>query len=83
MRKKRVILFLFLVLVVLLHVIILSLLFQPEKEWSLSEEQKETVMSIAIAYVEENYGSDYFINGNVTINSYREGGGLFGETVYT
>jgi hypothetical protein len=81
MRKKRVILFI-LVFVVLLHVVILSLLFQPKKEWSLSEEQKEEVMSIAIAYIEENYGTDYYINGNVTISSYTEGGGLFGETVY-
>lgn len=36
---------------------------------------------MAIAYVEENYGTAYFINGNVTISSYTEGGGLFGETV--
>ena len=83
MRKKRIILFLFSVSVILLLIIGVSSLFQPKKEWSLSEAQKEEVMSIAIAYVEENYGTDYFINGNVTINSYREGGGLFGETVYT
>ncbi len=82
MRKKRIIIFLFLIFVVLLHVIIFSLLFQPKKEWSLSEEQKETVMSVAIVYIEENYGNDYFINGDVTISSYTEGGGLFGETVY-
>ena len=82
MRKKRIILFLFSVSVILLLIIGVSSLFQPKKEWSLSEEQKEEVMNIAIAYVEENYGTDYFINGNVTINSYREGGGLFGETVY-
>ena len=83
MRKKGIILFLFLVFIVLLLIIGVSSLFQPKKEWSLSEEQKEEVMSIAIAYVEENYGTDYFINGNVTISSYAEGGGLFGETVYT
>jgi hypothetical protein len=83
MRKKRIILFLFSVAVIVLLIIGVSSLFQPKKEWSLSEEQKEEVMSIAIAYVEENYGTDYFINGNVTINTYREGGGLFGETVYT
>ncbi len=82
MRKKLVILFLLLAFVVLLHIIILSLLFQPKKEWSLSEEQKETVTSIAIAYVEENYGTDYYINGNVTISTYTEGGGFWGETVY-
>ena len=81
MRKKRIVLFI-LVFVVLLHVIILSILFQPKKEWSLSEEQKETVMSVAIAYVEENYGTDYYINGNVTISTCTEGGGFWGETVY-
>jgi len=78
MRKKRIILFI-LIFVVLLHVIILSLLLQPKKEWSLSEEQKETVMNIAIAYFEENYGTDYFINGNVTISSYAEGGDSSGR----
>ncbi len=93
MRKKRVIIFLSLVLLVLLHVVILYSLFQPEKEWSLSEEQKETVMNIATDYVEENYGTDYVINGNITISSYTEGGkpliifgryaGLSGETTYT
>jgi hypothetical protein len=83
MRKKRIILFLFSVCVIILLIIGVSSLFQPKKEWSLSEDQKEVVMSIAIAYVEENYGTDYFINGNVTISSYTEGGGLFGETVYT
>jgi hypothetical protein len=93
MRKKRVIIFLSLALLVLLHLVILYSLFQPEKEWSLSEEQKETVMNIATDYVEENYGSDYVINGNITISSYTEGGkpliifgrysGLSGETTYT
>ncbi|MBN1357727.1 hypothetical protein JW988_03065 [Candidatus Bathyarchaeota archaeon] len=82
MRKKRVIIFLSLALLVLLHVIVLYSLFQPKKEWSLSEEQKETVMRIATAYVEENYGTDYVIDGNITISSYSEGGGLLGETVY-
>ncbi len=83
MRKKRIILFLFSVIIVILLIIGVSSLFQLKKKWSLSEEQKEEVMSIAIAYVEENYGTDYFINGNVTISSYTEGGGFFGETVYT
>jgi hypothetical protein len=83
MRKKRVIILLLLVFVILLLIIGVTSLFQPKKEWSLSEEQKETVMNIAIAYVEENYGADYLINGNVTISSYTEGSGLFGETVYT
>ena len=82
MRKKTIILFLSLVFLVLFHAITLSLMFQPKKEWSLSEEQKETVMSVAIAYVEENYGADYYINGSIAISSYTEGGGPFGETVY-
>jgi hypothetical protein len=84
MRKKRVILFI-LVFVVFLQVVILYILFQPKKAWSLSslsEEQREKVMSVAIAYVEENYGTDYYINGNVTISTYTEGGGFWGEIVY-
>jgi hypothetical protein len=84
MRKKRVILFI-LVFVVLLQLAILFMLFQPKKAWSLSslsEEQKETVMSVASAYVEENYGVDYYINGNVTVCTYTEGGGFWGEVVY-
>ena len=82
MGKKRIFVLLFSVLVVVLLIVGVTLLFQPEKEWSLSEEQKETVMSIATAYIEENYGTDYYINGNVTVSSYTEGGGLFGKTVY-
>lgn len=83
MREKRIILVLFSVSVIALLIIGISSLFQPKKEWSLSEEQKETVMNVGIAYVEENYGTHYFINGNVTISTYTEGGGFFGETVYT
>jgi hypothetical protein len=79
MRKKHV-LFLFSVFIVLLLIVGVSLLFQPKKEWSLSslsEEQKETVMNAGIAYVEENYGTDYYINGNVTISTYTEGGAVY------
>jgi hypothetical protein len=86
MRKKRIILVLFSVSVIALLIIGISSLFQPKKEWSLSslsEEQKETVMNVGIAYIEENYGTDYFINGNVTISTCAEGGGFFGENVYT
>jgi hypothetical protein len=36
---------------------------------SLSEEQKEEVMNIGVNYVEENYGSDYSINGDVEVGS--------------
>lgn len=77
-RKKHVILFLLSIFIVLLLIIGVPSLFQPKKEWFLSEEQKETVLSVGIAYVEENYGTDYFINGNVTIGTYTEG-----RTVYT
>ena len=80
MRKKRIILVLFSVSVIALLIIGISSLFQPKKEWSLSslsEEQKETVMNVGIAYVEENYGTDYYINGNVTIRTYSEGGDVY------
>jgi len=83
MRKRHVIIFLLSVSVILLLIIGVTSLFQPKEEMALSEEQKEEVMSIAIAYVEENYGTDYFINGNVTIGTYTEGSGLFGKKVYT
>ena len=33
------------------------MLFQPEKEWDLSEEEKEIVM-MATAYIEDNYGKN-------------------------
>jgi hypothetical protein len=36
---------------------------------SLSEEHKEEVMNIAVAYLEENYGTDYGINGDVEVGS--------------
>jgi len=36
---------------------------------SLSEEQKEEVMNIAVGYVEENYGTDYRLNGDVEVGS--------------
>jgi hypothetical protein len=36
---------------------------------SLSEKQKEEVMNIAVAYLEENHGIDYGINGDVEVGS--------------
>jgi hypothetical protein len=36
---------------------------------TLNEEQKEEVMNLAVAYIEENYGTDYCINGEVEVGS--------------
>jgi hypothetical protein len=80
MRKKRIVLALFSVIVIVLLIVGVASLFNTKKEWSLSslsEEQKETVMNVGIAYVEENYGTDYYINGNVTISTYSEGGDVY------
>lgn len=42
----------------------------PQSSTQLSEDQKEEVMQIAVAYVEEKYGTDYSVNGDVEIGSY-------------
>ncbi len=57
-------------------------MFQPKEDTSLSEDQKEEVMNIGVAYVEENYGIDYSINGDVEVGSYTESRSE-GDTVYT
>jgi hypothetical protein len=80
MRNKRIVPALLSVIVIVLLIVGVSSLFHPKKEWSLSslsEEQKETVTNAGIAYVEENYGTDYYINGNVTISTYSEGGDVY------
>jgi hypothetical protein len=82
MKKKRVILFLFLASVSLLLIIGVSSMFQPKDDSTLTEDQKEEVMNIAVAYVEENYGTDYSINGDVEVGSYTESRPE-GDTVYT
>jgi hypothetical protein len=82
MMKKRIILFLFLVSVSLLLVIGVSSMFQPKEDNNLTEDQKEEVMNIGVAYVEENYGTDYSINGDVEVSSYTESRPE-GDTVYT
>ena len=46
---------------------------------SLTDEQK--VMKIAVAYIEENYGTDYVLNGEVSNGSLTEAGPE-GNTVY-
>ena len=45
-------------------------MLQPKEDNSLTDEQK--VMNIAVAYVEENYGTEYNINGDVEIVHYEE-----------
>jgi hypothetical protein len=82
MRKKRNIPFLLLVTVGLLLIIGVSSGFLPEEDTSLSEEQKEEVMNIGINYVEENYGTDYVINGDVEVGHYLESR-QEGDTDYT
>jgi hypothetical protein len=82
MKKKRIILFLFLLSVSLLLIVGVSSIFQPKEDNSLSDEQKEKVMNIGIAYVEKNYGTDYIINGDVDLGSYTESRPE-GDTVYT
>jgi hypothetical protein len=47
---------------------------------SLSEEQKEEVMNIATAYVEENYGTDYITTSDVDVKSYEES--IEGKTTF-
>jgi hypothetical protein len=77
MMKKTsmfIVLFIFLAFISLLVIIGLSSMDQPKEDntqlTSLSENQKEEVMMLAVAYVEDNYGSDYSINGDVEIGSY-------------
>jgi hypothetical protein len=41
---------------------------------SLTEDQKEEVMKIAVDYVEENYGTDYSIQGDAGVDSWETGG---------
>jgi hypothetical protein len=82
MRKKRTVLFLLLVTASLLLIIGVSSGFLPEEDTSLSEEQKEEAMNIGINYVEENYGTDYVINGDVEVGHYLESR-QEGDTDYT
>jgi len=78
MKKKGIVLFLFLVSVSLLAIISVSFMFQL-KDNPLTDEQK--VMKIAVAYIEENYGIDYVINGEVSNHTFTESGPE-GDTVY-
>jgi len=56
--------------------------FLPEEDTSLNEKQKEEVMNIGTNYVEENYGTDYVINGDVEVGHYLESRPE-GDTDYT
>jgi hypothetical protein len=70
--------FLSLLLVLFLLVVGVSYLVHP-KDNRLSDEQK--VMKIAVAYIEENYGTDYVINGEVRNHTLTKSGPE-GDTVY-
>lgn len=80
--RKFVVFCFFVVFVIFLFTIGISVLVQPNDGTVLTEHQKETVMNIALTYVEEKYDSDYLVNGNVTISSYVESRPN-GETTYT
>ena len=67
-----------LLLVVFLLVVGVSILLQPEDNL-LTDEQK--VMEIAVTYLEENYGDDYVLNGEVSNQSFIEHR-QEGDTVY-
>ena len=71
MKKKYIIPLLLLVSIILLVIITVSFMVHPQ-ETTLTDEQK--VMKIAVVYIEENYGTDYVINGEVTNYSVTEGG---------
>ena len=57
-------------------------MFQPKEGKALTENQKREVMNIGVNYVEENYGIDYSINGDVEFGSYTESRPE-GDTIYT
>ena len=62
----------------ILAIIVFSFMSQPQDN-IITEEQK--VMQIAVPYIEENYGNDYVINGEVTNQSFIEHR-QEGDTVY-
>ena len=66
---KKLISIVIIVSVVLFTIIASSLLLQSLDDISTVEKR---VMEIAVAYIEENYGTDYTINGEVTNQSYKE-----------
>jgi hypothetical protein len=67
MRKKHTILFL--VPVGLLAIIGVFFMLQPQDN-TITDEQK--VMEIAVAYIEETYGNNYILNGEVSNHSFIE-----------
>jgi hypothetical protein len=78
-KKKGIIIFLILVSVNLFAIIGVYSMLQPKEDTSLTDEQK--VMKIAVSYIEENYGNDYVINGEVSNHTLTESGPE-GDTVY-
>jgi hypothetical protein len=81
MNRKRVVFFLSLGVVVSAFLIVgFSLLSAPSQLVSpLSDEE---VLAIGVKYVEETYGTDYTINGDVTETTYTEVGPA-GEITFT
>lgn len=75
MKKKYFIALFLLVSIILSVAVVLSVIGQPG-ESTLTDEEK--VMKIAVAYIEENYGTDYTINGEVFLGSLTEQ-----DTVYS
>jgi hypothetical protein len=74
MKKKYFIASLLLTSIILLVIISVSVMVQPQ-ETPITDKQK--VMKIAIAYIEENYGTDYAVNGEVSNSSVTEGGVVY------
>lgn len=68
--KKKYFIALLLLTSIILVTISVFVMVQPQ-ETPLTDEQK--VMKIAVAYIEENYGTDYAINGEVSNSSLKEG----------
>jgi hypothetical protein len=75
-KKSTSIIVIVSVILLVIVAVSLSLLSQ---DYSLPDEQK--VMNIAVAYVEENYGTDYVLNGEVSNQSFIEHR-QEGDTVY-
>jgi hypothetical protein len=77
-KKKYFVISILLVSIILLVIVTVSIVGQPQ-ESTLTDEEK--VMQIAVAYVEENYGTDYAINGGVSNGSITEHT-QEGDTIY-
>jgi hypothetical protein len=76
--KKKYVVSAFLLASIILVVVAVSFVVYPQGT-PLTDEQK--VMKIAVAYIEENYGTDYTINGEVYNGSFGEHT-QEGDTIY-